>query len=62
IAGAVGVSANGISADHVGIMPTMLTNAALPLVASALAFLLPDDRPGLQAEELSDPGISGFGD
>jgi FSR family fosmidomycin resistance protein-like MFS transporter len=62
IAGAVGVSANGISADHVGLMPTMLTNAALPLLASGLAFLLPDDRPGLQVEELSDPGISSFGD
>ncbi|MBI4785935.1 MAG: MFS transporter [Chloroflexi bacterium] len=45
IAGAVGVSANGIAADYIGLMPTMLSNALLPLLAAGLALLLPDDRP-----------------
>ena len=62
IAGAVGVSTNGFSADQFGLMPTMLSNAALPLLASGLALLLPDDRPGLEVTELTDPGVSGFGE
>jgi MFS transporter, FSR family, fosmidomycin resistance protein len=46
IAGAIGVAANGILADHVGLLPTMLGNAVFPAIAAALALLLPDDSPG----------------
>ncbi len=45
IAGAIGVSVNGIAADHVGLMPTMLVNVAFPIVAALLSLLLPDDSP-----------------
>ncbi len=45
IAGAIGVGVNGVVADQFGLLPTMTINAALPVAAVALAFLLPDDRP-----------------
>jgi FSR family fosmidomycin resistance protein-like MFS transporter len=45
IAGAIGVAVSGIVADQIGLLPTMSINAALPVIAAALAFLLPDDRP-----------------
>lgn len=49
IAGAVGVSVNGFAADQVGLMPTLLSNAALPLAAAVLSCFLPDDQPGARA-------------
>ncbi|MCX7839736.1 MAG: MFS transporter [Anaerolineae bacterium] len=45
IAGAIGVAISGVIADHVGLLPMMHLNAALPVLAAALALLLPDDRP-----------------
>ena len=48
IAGGVGVSINGIVADQVGLLPTMVSNSLLPLAAAGLAFFLPDDRPELE--------------
>ena len=45
VAGAIGVAINGVVADQVGLLPTMTFNAFLPLLAAALAFLLPADHP-----------------
>ncbi len=45
VASAIGVSINGLSADHLGLLPTLSLNVVIPLAAAALAFLLPDDRP-----------------
>ena len=45
ISGAVGVAITGVFADQIGLLQTMNLNAALPVIAAALAFLLPDDRP-----------------
>lgn len=45
IAGAIGVAISGMMADHLGLLPTMHLNAALPLLAAALAWLLPADQP-----------------
>lgn len=44
IAGAIGVSVNGVIADQVGLLPTMTLNALLPLGAAVLAFFLPPDQ------------------
>ncbi len=49
IAGAVGVSVNGMAADQMGLLPTMVWNAVLPLGAAALSFLLPEDAPVIEA-------------
>ncbi len=49
IAGAIGVGANGVIADQIGLLPTMTINAAFPVIAAALAFMLPDDRPTMGA-------------
>ncbi len=53
VAGAVGVSINGFAADQIGLVPMMSINAAFPLIAAFLAFLLPDDRPKTR------PAVSG---
>ncbi len=45
VASAIGVSINGVSADHLGLLPTLSLNVLVPLVAASLAFFLPDDRP-----------------
>ena len=45
ISGAIGVAISGVFADQIGLLQTMNLNAALPVIAAALAFLLPDDRP-----------------
>ncbi len=53
IAGAIGASVNGLAADHFGLFQTMMINPVFPILASALAFLLPDDRvPAQVAEEV----------
>ncbi len=49
VAGAIGVGISGIFADQVGLLQTMSINAILPLIAAALAFLLPDYRPNVGA-------------
>lgn len=46
VAGAIGVAVSGFVADQIGLVQTMNVNAALPVIAAALAFFLPDDRPG----------------
>ncbi len=45
IAGAIGVSASGLIADQIGLLPAMTVNALLPLGAAGLAVLLPEDQP-----------------
>lgn len=50
IAGAVGVSINGVVADAIGLVPMMIWNVALPLGAAVLSFLLPDDKPFANAD------------
>lgn len=45
IAGAIGVSINGIAADRFGLMPTLLANGVFPLLAAAMAFFLPGEKP-----------------
>ncbi len=45
IAGAIGVAISGIIADQIGLYPTLNINAALPVTAALLAFLLPNDQP-----------------
>lgn len=45
IAGAIGVAISGVMADHLGLLPTMHLNVALPVIAAALAWLLPHDKP-----------------
>jgi MFS transporter, FSR family, fosmidomycin resistance protein len=44
IAGAIGVSINGVVADQLGLMPTMILNGVFPIVAAVFSFLLPNDR------------------
>jgi FSR family fosmidomycin resistance protein-like MFS transporter len=51
IAAAIGVSVNGLAADHIGLMNVMMINAVFPLLASGLAIFLPDDRVPLQVSE-----------
>jgi FSR family fosmidomycin resistance protein-like MFS transporter len=43
IAGGIGVAINGLLADQIGIVPTMTFNAALLIIAAALALFLPRD-------------------
>ncbi|MBI5651977.1 MAG: MFS transporter [Chloroflexi bacterium] len=43
IAGGIGVAINGLIADQFGIVPTMTLNAALLIIAAALALFLPRD-------------------
>lgn len=45
IAGAIGVALSGVIADHIGLFQTLNVNAILPVLAAALAFWLPDDKP-----------------
>ncbi len=45
ISGAIGVAISGVLADQIGLLQTLNLNAALPVIAAALALLLPDDRP-----------------
>ena len=54
IAGAIGVGINGVVADQIGLVPMMAINAALPVAAAVLAFLLPDDRPGVGSPEQAE--------
>jgi MFS transporter, FSR family, fosmidomycin resistance protein len=53
ISGAIGVAISGVFADQIGLLQTMNLNAALPVLAAALAFLLPDDRPVAVAQRVS---------
>ncbi|MCI0477340.1 MAG: MFS transporter [Anaerolineales bacterium] len=46
IAGAIGVAISGVLADQIGLFQTLNVNAILPVLAAALALLLPDDKPG----------------
>jgi len=50
IAGAIGVAISGVIADQIGLFQTLNLNAILPVLAAALAFLLPDDRPGVATQ------------
>jgi FSR family fosmidomycin resistance protein-like MFS transporter len=45
ISGAIGVAISGIFADQIGLLQMMNVNAVLPVIAAALALLLPDDKP-----------------
>jgi len=50
ISGAMGVAISGVMADQIGLLQTMNVNAVLPVIAAALALLLPDDRPVATAQ------------
>jgi FSR family fosmidomycin resistance protein-like MFS transporter len=49
IAGAIGVAISGVMADHLGLLQTMHINAGLPVLAAALAWLLPRDQTTTRA-------------
>jgi FSR family fosmidomycin resistance protein-like MFS transporter len=50
ISGAMGVAISGVMADQIGLLQTMNVNAALPVIAGALALFLPDDHPVATAQ------------
>lgn len=62
VAGAVGQGVTGFGADQIGLVPMMIVNAGLVVLAAALAWFLPNDRPAHDtSEELAEaelhPGV-----
>lgn len=62
VAGAVGQGVTGFGADQIGLVPMMLVNAGFVVLAAALAWFLPNDRPVRDtSEELAEaelhPGV-----
>ena len=62
VAGAVGQGVTGFFADQIGLIPMMMINGGLALVAAAVALLLPKDKVARNsAEELAEaelqPGV-----
>jgi FSR family fosmidomycin resistance protein-like MFS transporter len=59
VAGAVGQGVTGLGADHIGLIPMMTVNAGLVLVAAAMAWFLPNDKPSQNtADELAEAEIN----
>ena len=51
VAGAVGQGVTGFGADQIGLVPMMIVNAGLVVLAAVLAWFLPDDRPARDAAD-----------